>query len=174
MVTCILFENWWLLLGVWVPVQFVLIAMWSWLRSTMAKRLVWSGFVTLPVLLVVSMMVVTDREKIVEQLDELAHAVEQANIDDIASHFAEDFESQGYSRLQMLKHIDARLSQYPLSKARISQVKVEVDGDEAAVKFRGSANIRVPEIPYQYGTALWRSQWRRSQQGWLMTSLEKR
>ncbi len=173
MVTRILFENLWLLLGVWVPVQFVLIAMWSWLRSTMTKRFVWSGFAALPILMTLSMMVVTEREKIIGHLNALARAVEQADIDEIASHLAEDFEARGYDREQMLRRIDARIDQYPASHVRISQVVVTVDGDEAAVKFRGSGNIRAPEIPYQYATTLWKSKWRRIQNDWLMTSLER-
>ncbi len=173
MVTRILLESYWLLLGTWIPVQFVLIAMWSWRRTETTKRVVWSGFVVFPMLLVVSMLVVTDREKIVDQLIALARAVEQVDLDEIASHFAEDFEARGYSRERMLARIDARLTQYPVTQARISQVAVALDGDEAIVKFRGSANIRFPEIPYQYATFLWHSKWRRSQDGWLITSLEK-
>ncbi len=173
MITQILFENLWLLLGVWVPVQFTLIALWSWLRSTTTKRFVWSGFAALPILMTISMMAVTDREKIVEHLNALALAVEHANIDEIALHFAEDFEARGYDREGMLKRIDTRLAQYPASHVRISQVKISFDGDEATVEFRGSANIQAPEIPYQYGTALWHSKWRRTKNSWLMTSLER-
>ncbi len=181
MITKILFESWWLLAVVWIVIQFVAIAYWSWRRTDVAKYVVWVGFALLPILLLTSKLVVTDREQIVELCHQLGIAVETADVDYIAGYLADDFSAQGYDKATFVERLRSRLGDTRLADVSLGSFMVELtDSDEPLAEFSALLQIDSPDFAYEWVTIRCRVTWRRTSidgrrasNTWLITKVEQ-
>ena len=87
MITGILFESLWSLVIAWVMVQFVLIAIWSRQRDRLSARVVWGGFVALPLLVILSIVVDYGRSR---ALNRAAKKYSSQALEADALHFSTD------------------------------------------------------------------------------------
>ncbi len=175
MLTRILFESLWLLAAVWVGGQFLLIALWSWRRSRLTARMVWAGFAAGPLLWVMSALVVTPRERIVEQCEELADYVDQGDIAAITRHLHDDFAVADFDRESFADRLEQMLTRHRIDRPRLRSFDVEFSKDGNAVaEFNASALVRVPDLFSDRVDSHWRVIFRQDGDRWLITKIEGR
>jgi len=174
-ITRILFESNWLLLIVWVPVQFVLIAVWFRLRTRVTARIVWIGFTALPVLAVTSTLVETRREQVVAACHELAAYVCRANLPALDRRIAAEFQADELDREAFLTRLEQALARHRVADVSMRGFGVTFpDRDRAVAEFHAAAYVQSADLPYDRLTSRWRLTFRREGDRWLLTALEPR
>ena len=173
MITRILFESLWLLAVVWVVVQFTLIAIWSRQRNRLWARTVWGGFAAGPLLLILSIVVVTSREQIIELCEDLARHVDKGDVAAIDPRLAADFEAGQLGRDEFVDRLERTLTRYRVDNPELRGFVVTFPAKDVGVaEFRASASVRSPELIYDRFTSRWRATCRRSNGEWKVTKLE--
>ena len=173
MITGILFENLWSLAIAWVMVQFILIAMWSRRRDRLSARIVWGGFAALPLLVILSIMVVTPREQIIRLCRDLAGYVDDGNVAAIEENLASDVDAGGLRRDEFTIRLERTLTYYRVDDPVLRGFEVTLPGADLGVaEFQASANIRSPELIHDWFTSRWRLTCRRSGGEWEVTKIE--
>ncbi len=168
----LLFDGLWSPAIAWVFVQFILIGCWSWTRSRTHARVVWGGFAALPLLLVLSAAVVTDRERIVLLFEQLAEAVETRDVGAIARHLDEDFSVNRLDRQGFIEEVERLLARYKIWDAKLRRFEIRFPGpDRAEASFHATARVRSEELLYDWFAARWKSKLVRRGDVWLVTSI---
>jgi hypothetical protein len=173
MIGRLLFERLWLLATVLVTVQFILIAIWSWLRTRGAARGVWIGFGAIPILLILSVVVVTPRERIVAICRELAEATESKAIGVIGHYLSRDFEAGRLDRESFLARAEATLQRYSVHYPELRRFTITFPREGVGVaEFSASGQIESPESMYGWLTTRWRLTFRRQGDDWRVERVE--
>lgn len=173
MMSRIFFESLWLLVVAWFAVQFVLIAVWSWRRTSTPARVVWSGFAALPLLIGLSMWVVTPRERIVQLCEGLAGFVDNGNITAIGLRLTDDFALEDYDRQAFLARVERSLTHYRVDNPHLSSFRVELsDSDHGTVEFHASARVRSPDLVQDWVPSRWRLTVRQVGDEWRVSRIE--
>jgi hypothetical protein len=173
MLSKLLFESPWLMLTASVAVQFVLIAVWSWRRGPVCSRAVWSGFAMFPTVLVLSVVVVTPRERIIRLCRELAALVEVGNVGAIDAHLAEDFEAAGFDRQEFLERVTETLTNHRVDDARLSRFVVTFPGGRDAVaEFHAVCRVRSSNAHQDRLLSRWRLTFRGQGNVWKVGEIE--
>ncbi len=173
MMSRIFFESLWLLAVVWFAVQFVLIAVWSWRRTQTAARAVWIGFAALPLLIGLSVWVVTPRERIVQLCEELGGFVDDGNVTAIGLRLTDDFALEDYDRQAFLARVERSLTEFHVDDPRLSGFRVELtDADHGTVQFHASAHVRSPDLVYDWISSRWRLTVRKVGDEWRVSKIE--
>lgn len=173
MMSRIFLESLWLLAVVWFAVQFLLIAVWSWRRTSTPARVVWGGFAALPLLIGLSVWVVTPRERIVQVCEELAEFVDEGNVTAIGLRLADDFALEDYDRQAFLARVERTLTEFHVDDPRLSGFRVELtDSAHGTVQFRASARVRSPDLVYDWIPSRWRLTVRRVGDEWCVSRIE--
>ena len=172
MLTRILFESFWMLAAVWVPLQFTLVAIWSWRRSQPLARTVWVGFAALPVLMLASSVVVTQREHIIAVCEELGGFVEDGDVDAIGQRLADACEVEDLDRAAFLSRVEDTLTRYHIWDVSLRSFETSFPTDGACVvEFHATARVRSSDIPYEWLASRWRLTFRRTGDSWLVTNI---
>jgi len=108
----LLFENAIVLLVALIAIQFVIVAIWSRMRTRFWARTVWAGFALVVALPLLSTFVVTSRERVIGLCRELAELVDRGNVNAIAPHLAEDFHVGGMGKSEFLERAEQQLTRY--------------------------------------------------------------
>jgi len=175
MITRILLESHWLLLFTWLPVQFVIIAVWSRRRTRLTARIVWIGFAALPVLAIVARLVVTRREQVIGACHELATYVRKANLPALERRIAPDFETDDLDREAFLARLEQTLDRYRVVDVSLRAFEVTFsDQERAEAEFHATAYVQSANLPYDRLSSRWRLTFRRAGDRWLLTALEPR
>ncbi len=173
MISKLLFERFWLLLIVLAAIQLGLIAVWSWRRNRPCARAVWIGFATIPLLLLLSVVVVTPREQIIELCNNLAEMVDEGDVDAIGSHLADDFLVAGLNRADFLDRVEETLATHPVDDARLYRIEVTFPRkDEGAALFNAVCVIRSTDFYLDRLLSRWRVTFVDQRAGWLVTGVE--
>ena len=173
MTSRILFESLWLLAIVWFAVQFVLIGVWSLKRTSTTARVVWGGFAALPLLIGLSVWVVTPEERLVQLCEELAEFVDEGNLTAIGLRLTDDFALEDYDRQAFLAHVERSLTQYRVDNPRLSSFGVKLsDAVHGTVEFHASARVRSPDLVYDWVPSRWRLTVRRVGDEWRVSRIE--
>lgn len=173
MMSRIFLESLWLLAVVWFAVQFILIAVWSWRRTSTPARVVWGGFAALPLLIGLSTWVVTPRERIVQLCEGLAGFVDDGNVTAIGLRLTDDFLHEDYDRQAFLARMERSLSEFHVDDPRLSGFGVELsDSDHGTVEFHASARVRSPDLVYDWIASRWRLTVRRVGDAWRVSRIE--
>jgi len=171
--TRMLFESLWLLAGVWVPVQFALIAVWSWRRSRRSARIVWGGFVALPVLMLLSFVVITQREQVIAVCNELGAFVEGGDVDVISARLADDCVAEQLTREEFLDRVHDSLTRYRIWDVSLRGFETTFsDSESCAVEFHAAARVRSQDLPYDWLASRWRLAFRREGDSWTVTNIK--
>lgn len=173
MMTRIFFESLWWLAVVWFAVQFVLVAVWSWRRTSTPARVVWGGFAALPLLIGLSMWVVTPRERIVQLCEELAGFVDDGNIPAIDLRLTDDFVLENDDRQAFLARVKRFLTEYRVDDPRLSSFRLDLsDSDHGTVEFHASARVRSPDLVQDWVPSRWRLTVRQVGDEWRVSRIE--
>jgi hypothetical protein len=173
MISRILFESPRLLLAILVVVQFGLICLWSWRRSRVWARVVWAGFAMIPVLLIISIAVVTPREQIIGLCRMLATRVEGGDVAGIGERLADGFEAADLGKSEFLVRVEESLTRYRVDDARLRAFEVESGGrDEATAVFDATCTVRSADSFRGRLPSRWRVTLRRPDRLWLVTKVE--
>ncbi len=169
----LLFESWWLLAAVWVAVQFILIALWSWRRNRLWARTVWVGFIALPLLLGTSALVVTDAERIIEACEYLAARVEAGDVSAIEHMLAEDFEAEGLDRDAITNRLERGLTRYRIWDVSLGRFEVTFPRwHEGVAEFHATARVRSAELVHDRLASKWRLTFRKRSDAWQLVGIE--
>jgi len=173
MISRILFESLWLLVITWTVVQFILIAVWSWRRSPRSARVVWAGFIALPLMIVVSSLLVTNRETLIAICTELGAAVERGDVRAIGSRLHEECYAEGLDREEFLRRAEQTLIRYRINDVQLRRFEVTFPEENVGiVEFTAIAHVRSADIPYEFFTSRWRLTFRKSADSWLAARIE--
>ncbi len=173
MMSRIFLESLWLLAVVWFAVQFVLVAVWSWRRTSTPARVVWGGFAALPLLIGLSLWVVTPREQIVQMCEGLVGFVDNGNIKAIDLRLTDDFVLENYDRKAFLARVERSLTEYRVDNPRLSSFRVELsDSDHGTVEFHASARVRSQDLVQDWVPSRWRLTVRKVGDVWLVSRIE--
>jgi len=155
-----------------VAILIVLFFIWSARRDRASLRLLFVWIGALPVLLTVSVVVVTPSEQVAAVCRQLAREVDQGNIAGISAHLADDFSAAGLDRIEFLEAIKSRLSEIRIDNPRLRAFTIEFPGDSSAeANFNASCRVRAPRM-YAYIPSRWRVGLRRHDETWLVTGLQ--
>jgi len=171
--TGFLLEAPWRLTIVAVAVQFALICLWSVTRARPAGRAVWIGFAAWTCMLVVSVVVVTRRERIIEWCHDMALLVERGDVAGIMDRIDGEFDVRGLGRDDFERGVTAALAKYRIDRPKLRRFKVDLpDDDHAVVEFQVTCRVRSAEVFVDSLLSRWRVQLRHRHQTWLATSVE--
>ncbi len=123
-------------------------------------------------LFIVQSMAVTPREQAIDLCHELARLTEEGDIAGIRDHLDIHFEADGYDRLAMIARIEKALSRYRPEDPRLSDLRVEVNGEEAIATFHVMCRISTPEAIEHDVPSRWRLTLGRRSAGWTVTRIE--
>lgn len=173
MISKLLFESPWLLLALLVPIQFGLICIWSWRRSLLWARFVWIGFAAIPTLLLLSVVVVTPRERIIRLCCNLAAVVEAGDVAAIGKHLADDFEAAGFDRPEFLDRVEQSLTRYRVNNASLRGFDVAFprEGEGVAV-FNAVCSVRSADAYFDRLASRWRVTFRGRSRSWRVMKVE--
>lgn len=173
MIQHILLENRVLLFGVWAAVQFAVIGVWSWRRTRVANRGVWIGLIALPALLLLSTVIVTQREQIPALCRKLAGHVERGEVRQIADHLDTQFEAAELDRDAFVERMEPALERFGISNLRLSRFEFTFAGDdEATVDLSATCNVRTADAFYDRVPSRWRLKLIHRGGDWHLTSIE--
>ena len=173
MMSRIFFESLWLPAVVWFAVQFVLVAVWSWRRTSTPARVVWGGFAALPLLIGLSIWVVTPRERIIQLCKGLAGFVDDGNITAIGLRLTDDFVFEDYDRQAFLSRVERSLTEYRVDDPRLSSFRFEFsDSDHGTVEFHASARVRSQDLVHDWVPSRWRLTVRQVGDEWRVSRIE--
>ena len=171
--TRMLFESLWLLVVVWIVVQFILIAIWSRRRDRASARIVWGGFVAGPLLFILSIIVVTPRERIIRLCEDLARYVDDGNVGAIEEHLAVDFDASKLGRNEFMNRLEQTLTYYRVDDPALRGFAVAFPAaDTGVAEFHATVRVRSPELVQDRFTSRWRLTCRRTGNEWEVTRLE--
>ena len=178
MITRIFLESYWLLIIVWVVVQFVLVCVWSLWRARASSWMVGVGLLMLPILLVVSRLVVTSGEQIRSLCYELAAAVEAGDLAALRVRLSPGLEVTSLSRDKLIDRIESAITRHSVREPRLSRFALEdVTRNKGVVLFSASARVDSREVGLLTLATRWRLTCRRSEESggsdsWQVTRIE--
>lgn len=154
-------------------IQFLLICLWSWRRTTRTKRAVWIGFVLIPTLVGLSAAVTTTREQIIELCRELARYVEDGNATAIALRLSEDFEAEGLDRAAFEQRLIEAFKRYRIDRPRLSRFEIALPSDDRAVaEFDAACFVRTDQVLANSVLTRWRVFFREDNDRWRLTQVQ--
>ena len=173
MITKLLFESKWILAAAWVAAQFTLIAIWSWRRSRPWARTVWVGFIALPLLLVISSLVVTARERIITACEHLAASVEARDVAAIQRTLADDFEAEGLDRDAFIRRLERELTRYRVWDVTLRQFEVTFPREDVGVvEFHATARVRSADIVHEWVASRWKLTFHNRSSAWQLARIK--
>jgi hypothetical protein len=170
----ILFENPIWAVVVWVPVQIALLVVWSRCRTGRSVRIVWIGFASLPLLLVVQSLVETRREGVIAFCHRLADYAEHGEAAAIEAAIAPEFRvHRRYQREEFLEHLRRTLATARFERIRLHRFRVgPLDGPAVRITFDASAIVSGQETGRRRARVRWIVSLRREGDDWLVTRAE--
>jgi hypothetical protein len=171
--TELLFEKFWLMLGLGIIASGSVIA-WAYQRRTTklirAAKIVPIAFA---VLLALNWWVITDREAIRTQIDKLVAACEQGDADAMGKLLDKQFSAQGLTRADLVTDVKQVFENLHIANVWLRDVQIDVERQTPIVKMATSASI-VSHSNNNYGSVL--SDWelefvKREEKGWLIYNL---
>lgn len=167
----LLFESPWTLSFLAAAVCLILLVLWRRTGSPGRRKAFLIAVVASVALLVLQAIVVTDRERIMSQLDALAEAVERVDLPQIDRAIDADYTDGRDDRGRLLATIHERLTRYTIRGARLSAFDITVDGGDATVRFRCVCDLAGGEAPGGTTVSRWEVRLVRRDEGWRVRSI---
>jgi hypothetical protein len=131
------------------------------------------GFAAIPVSLLLSVLVVTPRERIIGICRDLAAMVDRGDVRAIGRHLSDEFEVDGIDRDEFLYHVERILTQCHIDDARLRRFDVTFPSDvEGLAGFTAACTVRSSDVFYDRMVSRWRLTFRRHGQAWRVTGIE--
>ena len=156
MIQRLLFESPFTLAAVCVGIQGLLLLLWRQRPGRVTARAVWLGAAAIPILIGMSIVVVTPRERIIAICHELAIYVDEVNIAGIAVHISDDFETDGFDRTALLDGIERALTTVRVDNLRLRRFEVTFsDEDTALATFSATCRVRSNDFQQERLSSRW-------------------
>lgn len=156
-ITSLLFERVWRLILLLAAVLLASIVVWSRRRTRIWTRMVWGGFAAIPILSLLSILVITPRERIIGLCRELAVLVDAGEIESIGTYLADEFVTAGLDRDEFLSRVELRITHDHVDHARLRRFRVEFPQvDQALVVFDAVCSIRSADEYHDHVLSRWR------------------
>ena len=169
----LLFESPFTLAAACVGIQTLLLFLWRQRPGRATARAVWVGFAAIPLLITMSIVVVTPRERIIAVCHELASHVDEGHIAGIAEHVADDFATEGFDRTALLDGIERALTTVRVDSPRLRRFEVTFsDEDTALTTFSATCRVRSDDFQQDRLLSRWGITFRRSDDRWLVVRIE--
>jgi len=171
----LLFESTWLLGAIWLGALLPAAALWSLRRSRATVQAVWAVLLIGPILIVLSILVVTPREEIERTIRRLAKAVDDGNMLALKEGLAEEFTADSASRGEFLERVERTLTKHAAENVRVFAFDAQTSPEgRAEVEFTATATVRIPEVAWEWVSTRWRLRLRRANGRWLVTEVQMR
>ncbi len=172
-ITSLLFERVWLLILLLAVMLLASIVVWSRRRTRIWTRIVWGGFAAIPVLSLLSVLVVTPRERIIGLCRELAVLVDAGDVERIGRYLADDFAAAGLDREGFLARVEQRITHDHVDHARLRRFDVEFSrNDQALVVFDAVCSIRSADEYHDHVLSRWRLTFKGRDRVWRVSKIE--
>ena len=141
----------------------ILLVVWLTVRTRKAAAAVAVPVALAIAVAVVSTCVVTERERIVEAMEEIAADLESGSVDVLASRVADDYSGVGGGRAEALRKCRRSIDTLGLREIAVRDVQVDVKGDGARMK------VKTLILANRPGNLLWHVQWvKRGGRWWIV------
>lgn len=173
MIARLLFERPVLLFFLWLAVELAIVVVWSRRRTRGSTRIVVAGLLAMPLLITISIGVVTPGERIITICRELAHAVEQADVAGMDRRLDDDFEAVDLNRGAFMDRVERTLTRFHVQDAHLYRFSVTFPQPEmGVVEFNTSCFIDALDVTHQRLLSRWRVTFRKTGRVWLVTRIE--
>jgi hypothetical protein len=171
-ITRLLFERAWLLMILLLVAVFIAVQIWARRRTQASSVAVWIGLAAALLLPLLSIIVQTPREQIMEVCRSLARSVDSGDVPAIDAHLAADFTAADIDRDEFLERIADSLIKYRVDAVRLTGFEVTLAGDRAVAEFRAACNVRSADVFLDRLLSRWRLEFLRKADAWQVVSLE--
>lgn len=173
MIARLLFERPTLLFFLWLAVELAIVVVWSRRRTRGSTQIVVAGLLAMPLLILISIGVVTPGERIITICHELADAVAQADVVGIDRRLDDDFEAVDLNRGAFLDRVERTLARFHVQDAHLYRFSVTFPQPEmGVVEFSASCYVDALDLTHQRLLSRWRLTFRQTGRTWLVTSIE--
>ena len=161
MITELLFENLTLLLLVSALAMAVALAMHRRRYTEHSRRVVYITLVVCGCLIVLQHLVVTKRELLHQRIDVLSAACDAGDMAAMGECFADEVRFGSpvrgivVPRRAIIGMTSLALQEYEVNEARVGNVTIEMQGDQAFVRFSVTCDLKGPQAAYRVPT-LWK------------------
>ncbi|MFQ5489980.1 MAG: nuclear transport factor 2 family protein [Phycisphaerae bacterium] len=175
-----LLESPWLLVPTLVVIQFVLVAIWSRFRTLRWRRTMLAGFLIGPLLVLAQAWIQTDAERLTAICRQMADAVEAVDPPGFAQYISEGFRAagrpgqDGLDRQELLDQLSQLLNVYRIEQPRLRGFVVQVDGDQATVRYAATCRVIAPDQVLPLVTSAWELIFARRNGQWRVVDLHPR
>ncbi|MBX3395715.1 MAG: hypothetical protein KF841_10140 [Phycisphaerae bacterium] len=124
------------------------------------------------VLFLVQMLVTTDRERIIEQMDAFVASIIREDSVDAGVRISPNYQSEGVGRDEFVASLADWFDLIDIRDPRFTQRTVRVEGDAAIMTLGGAATVSVRKEIGATHFAVWRIEWRRENSVWKITRIQ--
>ncbi|MBN1341954.1 MAG: hypothetical protein JXQ73_04700 [Phycisphaerae bacterium] len=126
------------------------------------------GMALAALLMILQHVIVTDRERILERLEEIALAIDCEEIETIGRALADDCKIDGMAKAELLDRLAFIFNRAEIDEVTIMEAEVSVEGDVALANVRGHCRYKAPDFPYDYHISSWDVRFVRRGGDWLI------
>lgn len=150
----------------------LLVAYFAWLRvESASRRWIMPGTAAaIIVLFGVQALVHTQREELLDSLQDLIHAVERKDMPVLNAFFADDYRSDGMNHAGMMDYLQSAFKVLDVQDSRVQSADMTFGDRTAAMTLRVIATIRLQGYPSR-PTGEWQIDWVRHGRDWQVRSL---
>jgi len=172
MMISLLFERPITLLVVCAVIESMIARYWARTRSTSASRVAVIGLLATIALPAISVLVVTNRERIEQTCREAGMAVDDGNLNAIGDLLEPSFNSEGIDRDEFLRHAGEILTRYRVDRVHLRNFDVHLSEDAyATATFDATCAVRSADTYADAVPTRWQLHFRRSGDRWLITEV---
>ena len=172
MIYRLLFEQPILLTFVCVVAVLLMTCVWSWKRTRWATWGVWLALAATPILLTLSITVVTPAETIIALCRQLARDVDEGNVPAIEASIAEEFQAEELDKERFIQRLEQALTDRRIDHPRLSAFDIETEGAKAVATFHASCQVRTRDTTIRALPTRWRLDLRLREGAWRITRIE--
>lgn len=168
----LLFESPITLLIVLIVVQFCIVAIWSRIRSRRSAQIMWFGFLAIPLLMTVSWVVDTPRERIIRICHEMAEAVENGRAAEVGGFLDESIQVGQWDKDALIEQLTSLLSKYRIHAPSLSGFDFTERADQLTIEFAVTCGVSSIEGDFGSLPTRWRLTFRGRNESYAACAVE--
>lgn len=123
------------------------------------------------VLFILQSAIVTERERILDRLDQFVGAIETPNATTLAGLIASDYDSEGFDRDEFIAALDRWLAQIDVHDTRYRRRDVDVQGSTAEMTLGASATVHRNGGTGEQHWGRWKIDWVKEDVEWRIRAI---
>lgn len=124
------------------------------------------------ILFLIQILVTTERERIIEQMDGFVTAIIRENPVEAGACISPNYHGDGAGRDEFVASLADWFDLIDVRDPRFTQRSVQVDGDAASMTLAGAATVSIRKETGATHFAVWRIDWRRENEFWKITRIQ--